>query len=314
MNYIKKIALIDNEAISMKNKSFPNLALMRISTYYKHKGYDVEWFDLFNQEHYEFIFLSKVFTYTKFAPIYDYLDKTKLIVGGTGIDVKIKLDDEIEKCYPDYSIYDVDYAIGFLTRGCNNNCSWCIVPKKEGQVYHYANINEIARVDTNKVVLLDNNILQHENHLKLLEEVACSNYKIDFNQGMDIRMVNERNAKLLSKIKWIKYIRFSCDQLSQIEYFSKNLKLLQDLGVAESKFFIYLLVKEVSDAEKRVEFFRNNFPKVTIYAQVYRDFKNEYKSTQQQRDFTQRYVYKGLWRKETFSEYYCRMGKTFQIC
>ncbi len=290
---MKTIALIDNEMYTNKNKSkkFPNFALMKISRYYKDRGYQVEWFNLLNQKNYELIFLSKVFAFTEFVPFYEYIDTTKLVVGGTGIDAKIKLDREIEKCQPDYSIYDVDYSIGFLTRGCNNKCGWCIVPEKEGRVHGVAKLHDIlnnsdkSKKKAHEFKLLDNNILQYVAHMGVLQQLVrfSENYnsRFDFNQGLDIRLINKKNAELLSRIKWIKYLRFSCDQISQLEYFERNLTLLEESGVTESKFFIYLLVKDIDDAEKRVEFFRNKFPKVTIYAQVYRDFENKYISTQQ---------------------------------
>lgn len=306
---MKKIALIDNEMFTMKNKMFPNLALMKISTFYKEKGYEVEWFDLAEQHNYESIFLSKIFTYTEVAPIVKHIDKNKLISGGTGIDESTKLLYEIEQCKADYSIYNVDYAIGFLTRGCNNACNWCIVPRKEGNVHLANSINDIVRTDTQKVLLLDNNILQYEYHLDVLNDIIDSNFKIDFNQGMDIRRINNDNAKLLSRIKWIKYIRFSCDSVSQVEYFAKNLKILMNYGIAESRFFIYLLVKDISDAEKRVQFFRENFNKVTIYAQAYRDFENKVIITKEQKEFCQRYIYSGKWRKTKWNDYNANYGR-----
>lgn len=301
---MKKIALIDNEMFTMRKKTFPNIALMKISTYYKQRGYEVEWFDLIEQQNYEYIYLSKIFTYTEFAPIVDYIDKDKLIIGGTGIDETISLVKEIEDCKLDYSIYNnIDYAIGFITRGCNNSCDWCIVPRKEGKVHLVNSINDIARKDSKKVLLLDNNILQYEQHLDILNNIINSNLRIDFNQGLDIRKINKKNAILLSKIKWIKYIRFSCDSISQIKYFEKNLKILMECGIAESKFFIYLLVKDVSDAEERIDFFRKNFNKVTIYAQSYRDFENKIDITREQKEFCQRYVYSGKWRKVSWLNY-----------
>ncbi len=300
---MKKVALIDNEKFLDNKKVFPNYALMKISTFYKNKGYEVEWFNPLYSEQYEKVFFSKVFTFSDVCDEYDYVDKDKLIVGGTGVNANIKLYDEIDKCFPDYTIYDVDYAVGFLTRGCNNHCKWCIVPTKEGKVHKYQDINKLLRVDANKILLLDNNILQYSNHLEVLESLTKVNCKIDFNQGIDIRMINKENVKVLAKINWIKYIRFSCDDLSQIEYFSKNLKLLKECAIAESKIFIYLLVQDVSDAEERVDFFRENFNKVTIYAQPYRDFKNKVVITEEQKEFSWRYIYKGLWRKESYREY-----------
>ncbi len=277
------------------------------------------------KDNYELVFLSKVFTYTELAPVVNLVDKAKLVVGGTGIDERIKLDWEIENIYPDYSIYDIDYAIGFMTRGCDNNCEWCIVPKKEGKVQFNSFLSDILGLKYfygkedikgfDKVVLLDNNALQIDAgngyavlgdivySQKLLSERSKPIPKIDFNQGLDIRLVDKVSAELLSKIQWIKYIRFSCDTVSQLTYFDTNLKMIMDNGIAESRFFIYLLVRDIEDAEKRVQFFREKFRKVTIYAQPYRDFENKVEITKIQKEFCGRYIYSGAWRKSTWEEY-----------
>ena len=43
-----------------------------------------------------------------------------------------------------YPSIDKKTAYGFLTRGCPNKCKWCVVPKKEGQITPYMDIEEIA--------------------------------------------------------------------------------------------------------------------------------------------------------------------------
>ncbi len=312
----KIIGLIDNERELKKDKTkvFPNIALMRISRYYKNKGYTVEWFDKERASQYELVFLSKVFTFTPMCKLYCAVDKSKLIMGGTGIDLKVKLDDDIEKCDFDYSIYNIDYSVGFLTRGCNNKCSWCVVPEKEGCVHRAAKLYELFNdTDDNNTKsrqfkLLDNNLLQYIDHLGVLSEIKeyseKYNAKFDFNQGLDIRRIDEKNAELLAKIKWKKFIRFSCDSLSQVQYFEKNIPILRSHGIAESRLYIYLLVTtDLSEAIKRVNFFREKYNKVTIYAQAFRDFKNEVEITPEQREFCQRYIYSGKWRKLTWEEY-----------
>lgn len=140
------------------------------------------------------------------------------IRGGTGYDVKSKLPKYIDDMYPDYSIYaGCDYAIGFLTRGCNRNCPWCVVPAKEGKLRPYSTWEQVARHDTDKIVLMDNNILACDYGLDQLVQLSGTKYKIDINQGMDARIVTPEIADILRRIHWIKYIRFSCDTGQQVE-------------------------------------------------------------------------------------------------
>lgn len=59
--------------IDVDGHGFPNLALMKISRYYKNQGCNVEWYNIF--QHYDIVYLSKVFTFT---PDYQYYIATDL--------------------------------------------------------------------------------------------------------------------------------------------------------------------------------------------------------------------------------------------
>lgn len=123
------IGIHDAELEHIKNKTFPNFALMKISAYHKSLGDNVEWWIPLNT--YDRVYSSKVFDYTPENP---YLPEDT-IKGGTGYGMYNELPAEIENMFPDYSIYPkCDYAIGFLTRGCPNKCEWCYVPRKEGNI------------------------------------------------------------------------------------------------------------------------------------------------------------------------------------
>ena len=151
------IGLHDAERDHFRHKTFPNLALMKISAYHKRIGDQAEWWNPLKQ--YGRIYSSKVFDFTPADP---YLP-SEAIRGGTGyrdIPVNQTLPVEIDDMHPDYSIYpECDYAVGYLTRGCIRNCRWCIVPKKEGGIRPYREWQEIVRHDTDKLILMDNNIL-----------------------------------------------------------------------------------------------------------------------------------------------------------
>ena len=130
---------------------------------------------------------------------------------------------EIDAAFPDYSIYpECDYAIGYITRGCPNRCPWCVVPAKEGGIKPYRTWEQL--------VLMDNNILACEYGIAQLESLIGSGYAIDLNQGMDARLVDERIAGILARLKWIRFIRFSCDQIPQIEAIERAAELLAQHG------------------------------------------------------------------------------------
>ena len=208
--------------------------------------------------------------------------------------------------FPDYSIYpDCDYAIGYLTRGCPNHCRWCVVPRKEGNIRPYRKWQEIVRPDTDKLILMYNNILACDYGIQQLESLIGSGYRIDLNQGMDARLVDRDIAQILSRLSWIRHIRFSCDQKSQIEPIQRTIELLREQGVKPYRVFIYLLVTDdLPDASERVEALKK-YKGINLYAQAERNERLGVIPNKMQLEFAQRYIYGGCYRTETWEEY-CR--------
>lgn len=302
-----KIGLHDAEKDHFKHgKTFPNYTLMKISAWHKAQGDQVEWW--MPLQRYDRVYSSKVFDFT---PINPYLPEDA-VRGGTGyrdIPLNQELPAEIDNMFPDYSIYpDCDYAIGYLTRGCIRSCRWCVVPKKEGQIRPYRTWQELVRKDTDKLVLMDNNILACRYGLEQLKGLAGSGYRIDLNQGMDARLVTEEAAEILSRLDWIRHIRFSCDQKSQIEPVKRTIELLGRNGVRPYRIFIYLLVTpDLEDAMERVEALKV-YAGINLYAQAERNERQEIIPNAAQLEFAQRYIFSGCWRKETWTQYCCRKG------
>lgn len=211
---------------------------------------------------------------------------------------------EIESVFPDYSIYpECDYAIGYLTRGCPNHCRWCVVPRKEGQIRPYRNWQDIVRSDTDKLVLMDNNILACDYGISQLYDMIGSGYRIDLNQGMDARLVTDDVAQILSRLSWIRFIRFSCDQKAQIEPIRQTIELLGKYGVRPYRVFVYLLVTaDVEDAADRVEALKV-YKGINLYAQAERNERMGIMPNALQLEFQQRYIYGGCYRTETWQQY-----------
>lgn len=297
-----KIGLHDAEKEHFKRgKNFPNLALMKISAWHKSRGDTVEWW--MPTAHNDRVYSSKVFDFT--------LDNSYLpddaIRGGTGyrdLPMDQELPPEIDNMYPDYSIYpDCDYAIGYITRGCPNHCRWCFVPQKEGQIRPYRKWKDIVRPDTDKLVLMDNNILASGYGIEQLENMIGSRYRIDLNQGMDARLVTDEVAQILSRLSWIRFIRFSCDQKSQIEPIRHTIDLLGKYGVRPYRIFIYILVTaDIEDSAARVEALKG-YKAINLYAQAERNERLGVIPNKAQLEFQYRYIYGGCYRKETWEQY-----------
>ena len=233
-----RIGLIDVDG----GKSFPNLALMKISAWHKAKGDDVSWYSPFDEE-YDDVYLSKVFSFT---PDYDYVINSKRVHrGGSGYCIELvngkevyhkerdtNLPYEIEHIYPDYSLYPAltkDTAYGFLTRGCPRGCSFCIVANKEGRCStKVANLNEFWSGQSN-IVLCDPNILACKEWKSLLQQLIDARVEVDFNQGLDVRLMTEEKARMIASMK-IKEIHFAWDRYEDKDKVLPKLKLFADVA------------------------------------------------------------------------------------
>lgn len=307
--------------IDVDGLHFPNLALMKLSRYHKQRGDEVEWYTPF--AHYDLVYMAKVFTFT---PDYGYLitNADEVVKGGTGYDMHSKLPDEVDMLQPDYSLYptiDNNTAYGFLTRGCPNKCFWCVVPKKEGGVKPYMSVDEIAIEGRNNLVLMDNNILASGDYaLEQFEKIIDRGCKVDFNQAIDARLVNETNAELLAKVKWLKYIRFGCDTHKQIEDCERAIALLERFGYL-GDVFLYTMIGGKNDFDEcleRINYWRNRLLdtrkhrlrcETHPFAQPYRDpTKHNHEIPQWQRDMARWCNNKALFTHTDFREYEPRKG------
>ena len=277
--------------------NFPNYALMKISAWHKEQGDSVEWWNPLLT--YDRVYSSKVFTFTPENP---YLPENT-VKGGTGYGIYDELPKEIDDMFPDYSIYpNVDYAIGFLTRGCIRKCPWCVVPKKEGKIRAYRTWQEIKRPDSRDIVFMDNNVLACPHGVEQMKDMIGKKVRIDFNQGLDARLITPEIAEILSKLKWIRSIRMSCDTDSMLDVVLTAIKRLQDCGVKPYRVFVYLLVQDIESAERRAVALRD--VGADVFAQPYRDFVNNTEPSEELKHFARWVNHKAIFKTvKEFADY-----------
>jgi hypothetical protein len=210
----------------------------------------------------------------------------------------IQLTDSVEHICPDYELYNKNYSIGFLTRGCPNNCSWCIVPEKEGEIRPHADIEEFAR--HKDVVLMDNNILAHDHGIEQIEKMSKLGLRVDFNQGLDARLIDEGIAKRLSSLKWMNPVRLACDNRTQIESVRKAVELLRWHNVTPRRYFCYVLITDIQDALERIRFLKGM--NVEPFAQPYRDKKGT-PPTDEQKKLARWVNHKAEFKSRTWEQY-----------
>lgn len=262
---MKRIGLIDVDG----GRRFPNLALMKISAWHKAMGDTVEWYDAMFGGHFDKVYASKVFSFT---PDYDLpIDADEVERGGSGYCIELvngkevyhgerdrQLPAEVEHIYPDYSIYPNltrDTAYGFLTRGCPRGCDFCIVKDKEGRCStKVADLSEFWDGQKN-IVLCDPNILACKEWRDLLQQLIDSRAWVDFNQGLDIRLMTEEKAQMLDRIK-IREIHFAWDRYEDRDKILPKLRLFAEVTRQRPnshKAIVYTLVNFSTTLEQDLE-------------------------------------------------------------
>lgn len=252
-----KIGLID-----VDGHNFPNLALMRISQYHKENGDIVEWWwsDL---THYDIVYMSKIFSDAYSPDIPEPLNADKVIKGGTGYaislvdgkeifnrDIHKDLPAEIENCSPDYSIYpQFDFAVSMTSRGCPRGCAFCHVQAKEGRCSL-----KVADVDKfyfgqKEIKVLDPNITACPQKRDLFDQYLQTKAKIDFTQGLDMRLINQWDIQDINKMR-IKNLHFAWDKPEEdlkdkFKEFAKDFRL-KDKGT------VYVLTNFDSTMEQNL--------------------------------------------------------------
>jgi hypothetical protein len=255
------IGYIGNMKIGLlKLEKYTNIAIEKLRLYHQLSGDNVEDYNNFNQ--YDLVYVSKIFSYTKDYPC--IINADKIIFGGTGYDVKSCLPFVIENMHPKINI-------GFTSRGCIRNCDFCIVKEKEGDFRIIGDIYDFWDGMSDIVTILDNNILADKIHFKnICQQINGENIKeVDFNQGLDIRLLDEIDIKILRELN-IKTIRFAADNFNILKIIREKIKIITKY-IPVSKLFFYVLVgnkfEDLSDNLYVIQYLRNIG--CSVFTQVY---------------------------------------------
>lgn len=298
-----------NIGLMAVDSQYPNLALMKISAWHKSQGDAVEWYTPFGR--YDMVYMAKVFSFT---PDYGHwiTNTTHIRKGGTGYDVHSRLPEEMEFVTPDYSLYpsiDRKTAYGFLTRGCPNRCKWCVVPRKEGGIRPYMDVDDVATDGRTNLVLMDNNILACDYGLQQIEKIVERRYRVDFNQALDARLVTDDIARLLARVRWLNQIRFGCDTPRQIEECERAMQLIDRHRGKPASYLMYTMIgSDFDEAYRRLSHFRT-FPRVRVVAQPFRDVDNPHQVIPQwQHDMARWSMRRELYASCDFKDFEPRKG------
>lgn len=159
--------------------------------------------------------------------------------------VHIGLLPEVEKFIPDYTLLDYipDYNITHTSRGCIRNCGFCMVPKLEPKYINRDWVDDI-NLPVKKILFYDNNwtakpFKEKEKDVKKMRDLVDKGVtKIDFNQGLDARLMTEKIADLLKGIP-IKPVRFAFDGMHEDSYWQRAVEMMHKRGF--KTFMTYVL-------------------------------------------------------------------------
>ena len=283
-----KISIIDFDG------KLPNLALMKISTFYKKQGAKIYFGNVPKDA--DKVYCSVLFSWNKdkAAVLKDYYENIEF--GGTGWNIKKTLPEEIERCTPDYDLYPLEeiyrrtcggigkkstklkkamiiknMGLGFTSRGCCRKCHFCLVPRKEGKLRQVAEVKDIINPGSgsNVVTLLDNNLTADPYALDKLKEIKDLGLTVDISQGIDIRLINEDLARALSEVRHLRSLHYAWDLPDHEESVINGINLLSRF-IKTRRHMCFMLVGFNSSFEEDMYRFRRLVElKVDPYIMVY---------------------------------------------
>ena len=175
-----------------------NTAMMKDSTYHKAKGDEAEIYNPLFREIYHDIYSFSIFKYTDKGYV-----TNEMIKGGSGFDIKSKLDPEIEVCDYDWSLYPkCDYSIVWFSRGCIRDCPFCIVRQKEGYIspVEPKNLNPNGKY----IRIQDNNFFANPKWREAIKQINEWGQPIDFSGGINARILTKEICLILLSLKYQK--------------------------------------------------------------------------------------------------------------
>ncbi|HDY89122.1 MAG TPA: hypothetical protein ENH82_13535, partial [bacterium] len=177
--------------INIEPKIF-NTAYMQIAEYYRNSCIDVNWVSPLEYDKCDELYCSSLFTFTDKSQV-----PTRAIRGGTGYDIKKKLNTGIARASLDYTIYPkCKTSYIWFSRGCIRNCSFCIVRRKEGNIRPVkANPNKYLNHDGKYITVMDNNFFANPKWEQAIWWLENMHQPLDF-QGVPF-LINSCSTRSL---------------------------------------------------------------------------------------------------------------------
>ena len=186
----------------------------------------------------------------------------------------------IDALPPDYGIFqeqNVPYRktldecyILRTTKGCHRNCAFCAVQVLEPEfVKHLAIGTIVSYIDKRwgprqNLVLLDDNVLHSPKFEAIIEEIRTLGFEkgahrnnrrryVDFNQGLDTRLLTKRHLKALSTLE-LRPLRLAFDRFELHDVYLQKVHWAIEAGFSEiSSYVLYNFNDTPRDFFRRIE-------------------------------------------------------------
>lgn len=269
---MSRILLVEPSKSKKYHTPYPPLGLLKLAAYHKEKKDKIRLAKGFSADGFvpDIIYITSLFTYA-YEPVHDTIcyyskryKRAKIMVGGIyatlcpehlhnafgdKIEVHQGLFLDAEDLLPDYSLVpEWKASILFSSRGCIRKCRFCSVPQIEPQFEAKSSIKHLIYPGHKKVILWDNNILASPYWRNIFDELEELNIEVDFNQGLDARLIKENVALRLMKLR-LPILRLAYDSNSVKKALEKAIKLLKSVGISGRKILVYCLYNHLDTPE-----------------------------------------------------------------
>ena len=243
---------------------YPPLGLLKLAAYHKKRGDEVKFVRGFELEYWnpDKIYITSLFTYA-WRPVHEvirfYIQKypnAEIVIGGIyatlcsdhlrktfGDSIRIYrgLFEEAENFLPDYSLFPSwDKSLVFSSRGCIRKCPFCAVSKLEPKFQARKSIRHLILPSHSQIILWDNNILASPYWRDIFRELAEIGLPIDFNQGLDARLITPEVVSELQNLK-LSLIHLAYDSIHVREPLQRAIELLKKAGFPRRNIVVYCL-------------------------------------------------------------------------